>query len=447
MRLSFFKKTPFITLPSLVYLLFYFINFYESSLFDYFQFALIIGVLISIDVFVYNYQKKNNNSTQIAIKALYIFIIIFWFGLKFTHHIHIATKDYINDPSFKPRYWFVIFIFLVIVIESFLLKKKNGVYFQNVFGAILCSILFIDLILTLVKWKDKPQTGKKEVNFIKYDRTQKTTVLLITDEYHSPVELKKYSLQSTETFSNFLQSKGWTIKDDFKSLETSSIHSFASLINFNLSDKNIFSEIPTWDIGFKYLYNTPELIKKLQKEQIPIKNYGIFHLGSVPPVNRLYFYPTNFTELIFSNTILLHISKSIQERNINALSFEAQNKFVLDSLPSIVRRNKNANAFIYAHLMMPHTPYSFEGRVFKNDDILTRYIDYWHFTNNKLIELINKLSVDDNIRLIITGDHGMRDSKMIDPHSTFAAFWGFNEEDLKKVKTVQDLGSLINAYY
>jgi len=94
---------------------------------------------------------------------------------------------------------------------------------------------------------------------------------------------------------------------------------------------------------------------------------------------------------------------------------------------------------------MPHTPFHFNGQEFNKSTPINNYIDFWRFTNQKVSDLINQISPDDNIR-IITGDHGLR-GESVDPHNTFAAFWGFNEEDLKKVESVQDLGSLINAYY
>jgi len=34
----------------------------------------------------------------------------------------------------------------------------------------------------------------------------------------------------------------------------------------------------------------------------------------------------------------------------------------------------------------------------------------------------------------------------MNPHNTFTAFYGFNQKDIDKIQSVQDLGSLINGY-
>ena len=47
-------------------------------------------------------------------------------------------------------------------------------------------------------------------------------------------------------------------------------------------------------------------------------------------------------------------------------------------------------------------------------------------------------------RIIISTDHGFRHSSQIDRFNTFAAFYGFEKNDIERVKYVQDIGSLIN---
>ena len=78
---------------------------------------------------------------------------------------------------------------------------------------------------------------------------------------------------------------------------------------------------------------------------------------------------------------------------------------------------------------------------------LENYLDYWKFTNSKLIPLLDSVNKLNKFRIILAGDHGFRGSKNnIDPHYTFCAFYGFNEIDVNKIYSVQDLGSLIYAY-
>ena len=47
-----------------------------------------------------------------------------------------------------------------------------------------------------------------------------------------------------------------------------------------------------------------------------------------------------------------------------------------------------------------------------------------------------------NVKIIITGDHGLR-SNLTNDKLTMAAFRGFEEEIISKLRSVQDIASLI----
>ena len=67
------------------------------------------------------------------------------------------------------------------------------------------------------------------------------------------------------------------------------------------------------------------------------------------------------------------------------------------------------------------------------------------FTNNKFIKYFSDLNLE-NDKIILIGDHGYRSNIEIDPYNTFGGFYGFKQEDLDEVKTVQDVGLLIKKY-
>ena len=88
---------------------------------------------------------------------------------------------------------------------------------------------------------------------------------------------------------------------------------------------------------------------------------------------------------------------------------------------------------------MQYNP-SFPIRTVNN---LINYKAYWNFTNQKLEPLLTSLIKENKYRIILTGDHGYRADIRINPHFTFTAFYGFNQESIDKIQSVQDLGSLI----
>lgn len=222
------------------------------------------------------------------------------------------------------------------------------------------------------------------------------------------------------------------------------------MFHYDISSKKEFVKTNDLSVNLKYYLNPPTLIDSLTKKNINIINYGIFHMGQKKPISNIFFYPTNFFELITSYTgthvLINYINNgTIKLMGLNSLTTDEHNKYLFKKIPEVISTNRNSS-FIYAHLFMPHSPFRYDMQEFNKSTPLNNYIDFWRFSNEKVLELIEKIKPDKNLRMIITGDHGLR-GYTTDPYATFAAFWGFNEEDLKQVESVQDLGSLINAYY
>ena len=51
------------------------------------------------------------------------------------------------------------------------------------------------------------------------------------------------------------------------------------------------------------------------------------------------------------------------------------------------------------------------------------------------------------MKIIITGDHGYRNVSKLNPNHTFLALYGFDDINISEIKTVQDIGSLINCNF
>lgn len=99
---------------------------------------------------------------------------------------------------------------------------------------------------------------------------------------------------------------------------------------------------------------------------------------------------------------------------------------------------------------MPHGPLKYKSEFKlkqKSQSPLNDYFLYWKFTNRKLEKLLPEIMIGNKYRIILTGDHGFRGDEKVNPRHTFMAFFGFSEQDLKTIKSVQDLGSLIYGCY
>jgi hypothetical protein len=93
---------------------------------------------------------------------------------------------------------------------------------------------------------------------------------------------------------------------------------------------------------------------------------------------------------------------------------------------------------------MPHSPFSYNPEFPLINNNQSNYHRYWNFTNAKLMTLLKELMRNKKYRIILTGDHGYRGDIRVNSHFTFASFYGFEQEKIDKIQSVQDIGSLIN---
>jgi hypothetical protein len=168
-------------------------------------------------------------------------------------------------------------------------------------------------------------------------------------------------------------------------------------------------------------------------------------------LSRLYPYPKNYHEVLFYNSAMTVVYQNTESmkpagfgENFNAIA--NHNKKILETMPDSLQRLKSNDYFIYAHLLMPHTPYMYFNE-FSQPRNTAGYVAYWKFTNKKVLQFLNELLQSHQYRIILTGDHGDREDPKINPNYTATAFYGFDAKDVEKIRTVQDLGVLINAYY
>ena len=57
--------------------------------------------------------------------------------------------------------------------------------------------------------------------------------------------------------------------------------------------------------------------------------------------------------------------------------------------------------------------------------------------------MLQDSNYQNRLKIIITGDHGFRSDPQINPYNTFAAFYGFEKNEIDQLKSVQDIGKLI----
>jgi hypothetical protein len=442
------KYTPSFILPFGCYFFKYFNEFYLSKFYNPLNIIILFFIIFIIQLIAHKFNKSSSRFLFFLLLFFYCFFIVFIFGLNLVFIINKFQFLIFNQQLINGSIILISFLIIFLFLQFIFCKNKNIILLQNtIFG----FLLFISLLSFFFNWTNtKKNVNLNEFNsisplIVKHDI--KPLIFIILDEYTSPQELYNFTNDSSFFhFGKYLKNYGWVIKNNFYSKETRTISSLTSLFNYNLDNlynSKIESEniVDVDKLIFSRLGNSL-LIKKVE-----IHNFGIFDIEKTKPLTRLYFYPYNFCELFLKYTVypqLHYKTNGFKNISFNSNGSTIHNKLIFSRLADTLRISDVKKRFIYVHLFMPHAPYSHEPEFKTRNENLLNYIEYWKFTNNKITPILDSLIKLKKYHIIITGDHGYRGSKYVNPNNTFAAFYGFDDTSINNLKNVQDLGILIN---
>lgn len=444
--------------PSLVILLLPYLaiswkEIYNIGFFTYPKLGLFLLLLFLFDLIFKIVFTAQNKIIFYFVSILIAVLVLFFYGAMFVMPTAKLISNLTESFNIRPRFFFIFYFLVIVLVQLFFLKKNKKVYkFVNSY-----SFIFFFIVICTNTFK-KQELPIKNINEIEnrpisisikvVDTVKKPILLIITDEYASPDEIYKVVKDSSVyNYSNSLKKAGWVTKNGFYSYELSTIHSISSLFNFNLSTTNEYSRQLMNTVVVNKLLKC-ELYDSIKKRKGQIINYGIFDVGNTKPFTRLYNYPENFTEQLLLNSCFFFFVKKAEllnfaQKGVNSYPSENHTRKILNSINDTLKED---TTLMYIHFLMPHGPfvYNLEFKLRKGNT--ANYIAYWNFTNKKLKKMLNDLIKQNKYRVILSGDHGYRFDKRINPHKTFTAFYGFEKADVEKMRSVQDLGSLINGY-
>jgi YidC/Oxa1 family membrane protein insertase len=434
---------------------------------SFYAFLISLLLLLLLGLFDIIFEKGNYVWKHIYL-AIFISLFVFLYSMMINDIIDLfKEKYYLNSLQIRLRHVYTVIIPLFLIIYY----KSNHKKIYSIFSILVIVFCFTSLIQPIIKNIKEPKNPNLEGNNVfaklesKYNR--KTTILLIFDAYSSPEEIRKIDPnQNTEELVDYMELKNdWVIKREFPTLEGSTYNSVHSTLNYNLSDplkpNHYFDD---YEGTFYYrTRGTSKLINDLESKNVSIKNYGQLNIKGVNEDDPLQIrqpvdtgpFANNFPNiksfvpfnkyLQNSETFFMLISKTLLPSFLtdsDITSFQSGNR----KLFSVLNEEEfEKYDFLIYHFMMPHAPFGYydEFILEEGDGTDSQYAKFWQFTNSKIINFLDSLDYD-KYRIIISADHGYRHSSKVDRLNTFGAFYGFNKEDVDKVKYVQDIGSLIN---
>jgi len=432
----------------------------ESPFFSWLNLGFLIILLMAIEIITKWLLLYSGKFEKIFTITMVTVTIEIFYGFTLNIPLHYITQK-IFSIDLREKILLLIALVLIISIQVIIIKKKQSYKALNIFLLILTTIALSSSIAN--KPREKQPLESIQNNYQKFElaeQSNKPVILIIVDEYNSPDNLFQLTKDSSVyIFNQWLQQKGWKTKTNAYSYELSTIHSMSSMFNFNLSrDRNnntkssSYSKQSEEKIVLSKLFHA-SLADSLTNKGVSIYNYGIFDLGKTKPKSRLYLYPKNFVEAFLLHSSYLAEKTKTGNFQIKYLKnppsyISDHNKDLLENLPSHLEQEQiNNKAFVYVHLYMPHYPFNLKP-TFKDSESknFNKYLNAWYSTNHKIRTLLTHLTKNNRYRIILTGDHGFRRS-ITNAHLSFSAYFGFDNFDLEKVKSVQDNGSLINSSF
>ena len=386
-------------------------------------------------------------------------ILYFFYSLIF----YIDTYQNIHNLSFT--YFSIIFIIVTAVVFYILLFESKDLMFLNVIFIIFCftQIFSFENEISKEKILKKYDLSISNTKNKTSNKNNSPIILLITDGLSSSQEIFDITQETTDLkFDEFLISKNYIVKPEFKTESRWTQYSLSSLFNFNFHKSDSIKSIEVLESSdmfkkeFRFLVNANALVDSLNKKSIKSYSLGLTPFIKGQKVDDVlymwgkekYNFKIEFLrdykwfQIFFHKSIL----NFIDQRFFSGSSYlyDLVRKEALSNLKNIEFKK---NSFYFFHYFAPHSPFSYFDefpllRSHENDqEYFEGHVKYRRFMIQKLIDVL-KMEKFNNTRIIITGDHGLR-SEMTNPYMTLGGFKGFDEEVINSVESVQDIGSLI----
>ena len=442
-------------------------NFFKSAVFS-FENILMTSVLslpftievlfdfgaasaLIIPIILYFLDLKINPSKYFA-----FFVLCFLF---YNNIIYYDTHLKLHD--LRLRYFSLIFLFISFFINLICIKNKNLIKYVNVFFLFLSISFFMTktynsfVVFDRSSFLEKLNYEYKKSSF-SIEKSNEPVILIVLDGLSSSEEIFRQTKDSVDLKLDFyLKKNGYDVVQNARTESLRTTISLPSLFNFNLhnsidkdSIENVDKGLQTID-GFQEVFNENLLVDSLLTRSVKSYSYGIgeFTRG-INSDNFCYLWGESCYGSSFENII----SKTIIETIIHGLNRDTErvNLFRKNSLDQLKFLTPKQKSFYYFHLFFPHDPYSYYDEYpnvklnylsISDEEYLSEHIKFKRWFVNKFINLLEDADFQ-NSRVIITGDHGFRHNKSINPDLTNIYLKGYSELN-KKNLTVQQIGSLV----
>ena len=366
-----------------------------------------------------------------------------------------AMEDFFKSHLFPLSRYKVILpgSFILFCILVIYLKKTDRHLDKLSFFLNILLIVYVLVDIAGIVWKSvDPNPDKLSIYGIEiknqYSPCEECSdpdiYFLLFDEYTSTPNLKQTFHYDNSALDSFLLQRGFSIQPYSHGNYNFTPFSMASLLNMNYirGIKNV-SAVTRQDYAHcNLLIRDNEVIRFLSSRKYEIVNYSIFDLAGNPSLAESSILPAKtrlITAQTFYNRVMTDIGWHLFIGNFGMKWFDGNklyqdlnnNNKILKLLNRESSLKKKYPRFVYAHLVMPHSPFYYDKNgqlrdtktlvAEKTGEHLDSYLGYIPYTTGKLKALIDTIqkNTDHKAVIVLMGDHGYRGGPGDSTHSHY----------------------------
>jgi hypothetical protein len=418
-------------------------SFYSFNLFDAFLFIAVYSLLVALLQFVL--------LRFFSLRAAAISIVILAALLLFTDFIRYGIRDMLSIFSFRNRYYLlavVSFTVLLVYIEHTINVKHKALARKinkgcNVFLLVLILIALINGFTRMYR----TQTNKGAISNISKKYTGIVWVLM--DEYPAAGLLKQY-FNYADPLDSFLVQHHFVLLDSIRSRYPSTLFSINSIFNYDdsIPPENFETAI--------YRLRKSKWSDDIAQSHARFLNLDFIAIGNQQKLTGLGYFPDTYQKQLLYGSLFNNFMAAMENKEV-----DTYNTLVNKSLDSVLQKNPDGYKLIWAHFLIPHSPYFRNGQGHLQEDngeahdaktAKGKYIDYVEYGNSLIESLVKQHPVLENKILIISGDHGARfpfvnKKDWFKPYCAIHFPSAFDTSSLKKLNYISQLPAwLANNY-
>jgi hypothetical protein len=396
------------------------IEWYKIVLFFIANVALLFMLFAILNIII-----KNRFKTWIIV-AFVLTIFLFFGRISQLINNFPFVNRFSHISSIYSKYINLAYLIIIVTIISYSIIKYRGSlikftqYLNLLLGCLMVYQLFTMFTqntkrIVLANTIDIGSIHQQKVN-----NNLPDIYYIIFDAYTSSQSLKNYWGYRNDTLTAFLKGKGFFIANESNTNYNQTENSICSSLNMSYLENVTHTFLkPPQALNLINLLKESQVVKILIKNGYRVENYSFFDIPNHPKFFPYPYFPN--PDLLIGTIyepIIRKLNKDrIANQNTGTSSWKVTNLAIINKLKDKNMNHKNP-LFVYAHLMMPHSPYFFNenGKIQEDDSAYddfskSRYLGQLKYVNKLIETTINTLIHNNSERLpviIIQGDHGWR---------------------------------------